>query len=102
MYLNNVNASIAITEGVSGYLIAANRLYIHHISLDGSRMNVAVSGLKYAVAVDFHFRTNSLYWTDSSRRAIMKSTLDGTKLNILLDHGLTQPGIQVSTSYIVK
>ena len=65
-------------------------------------MNVAVSGLKYAVAVDFHFRSSSLYWTDSSRRAIMKSTLDGAKLNILLDHGLTQPGIQVSASYIVN
>lgn len=56
-------------------------------------MNVAVSGLKYAVAVDFHFRSNSLYWTDSSQRAIMNSTLDGAKLNIVLDHGLSQPGI---------
>jgi hypothetical protein len=70
----------------------ANRLYVHHISLDGSRINVAVSGLKYAVAVDFHFRTHSLYWTDSSQRAITKSTLDGAILNIVLDHGLTQPG----------
>ena len=81
-----------MAQGVSGYLIVANRLYIHHISLDGSRTNVAVSGLKYAVAVDFHFRNNSLFWTDSSRRAIMKSTLDGAKLSMVLDHGLTQPG----------
>ena len=83
---------LATSMGVSGYLIVANRLYIHHISLDGSRMNVAVSGLKYAVAVDFHFRSNALYWSDSSQQAIMKSTLDGANINRVLDHGLNQPG----------
>ena len=83
---------LATSMGVSGYLIVANRLYIHHISLDGSRTNVAISGLKYAVAIDFHFRSNSLYFTDSSQQAIMRSTLDGAQISRVLDHGLTQPG----------
>lgn len=70
----------------------ANRLYLHHISLDGSRSKVAVGGLSRATGVDFHFRNNSVYWSDSSQRAIMKSTLEGLKKNIVLDHGLSQPG----------
>lgn len=77
----------------SGYLVVANRLYLHHISFDGSRSSVVVGGLGYAIAVDFHFRNNSLYWTDSSHRAIMKSSLDGHKRTTVLDHGLTEPGI---------
>ena len=79
---------------VSGYLIVANRLFLHHISLDGSRSKVAVGGLGNANGVDFYFRNNSLYWTDSdsSQRAIMKSTLDGLKKNTILSRGLTQPG----------
>lgn len=77
----------------SGYLIVANHLYIHHISLDGSRTKVAVSGLDYAVAVDYLFRNNTVYWTDNRRRAILQSTFDGLKKTTVLHHGLSQPGI---------
>lgn len=70
----------------------ANHLYLHHISLDGSRSKVAVGGLSHATGVDFHFRNNSVYWSDSSQRAIMKSTLEGLKENVVLDSGLSQPG----------
>lgn len=80
----------------SGYLVVANRLYLHQISLDGSRLDVVVGGLSYVVAVDFHFRNNSLFWVDSGRRAIMKSTLDGLKQSIVLDHGLTKPGTDIN------
>ena len=80
----------------------ANRLYLHHISPDGSRSKVAVSGLGNVNDVDFHFRNNSLYWTDSSQRAIMKSTLEGLKKNTVLNHGMTQPGkiLPVFWSYL--
>ena len=70
----------------------ANRLYLHQISLDGNRTNVVVGGLSYAIAVDYHFRNNSLYWIDSGKQAIMKSTLDGLKRSMVLDHGLNEPG----------
>ena len=76
----------------SGYLVVANRLYLHRISFDGSRTNVVVGGLSYAITVDYHFRNNSLYWIDSGKQAIMKSTLDGLKRATVLDHGLNQPG----------
>lgn len=80
----------------SGYLVVANRLYLHQISLDGSRSDVVVGGHSYVVAVDFHFRNNSLFWIDSSRRAVMKSTLDGLKRSVVLDHGLTNPGTNIN------
>ena len=76
----------------SGYIIVANHLYLHHISLDGSRTKVAVSGLDYAVALDYHFSNSSVYWSDYMSRSIMKASLDGLKKSTLLDHGLTQPG----------
>lgn len=76
----------------AGYLVVANELYLHRISLDGSRTNAAVSGLDYAVAVDYNFRNHSLYWTDSTRRAIMTSQFDGNRIGTLLNDGLNQPG----------
>jgi hypothetical protein len=85
---------------VSGYLVVTNRLYLHHIHVDGSRSKVAVSGLGNAIGVDFHFRNNSLFWTDSSQQAIMKSTLGGRKKNTVLNRGLTQPGKNLSIFWI--
>ena len=72
--------------------MVANSLFLHKISLDGHRINVAVSGLDDAVAVDYDFRNNSFYWTDLTRGAIMTSTLDGGHIGTLLDDGLSQPG----------
>ena len=91
MHLYLILASSS-SSTISGYFIVANRLYLHHISLDGSRSKVAVSGLSHALGVDFHFRNNSLYWCDSSQHAIMESTLEGLKKNVILDYGLNQPG----------
>ena len=91
MHLYLILAS-ASRSTISGYFIVANHLYLHHISLDGSRSKVAISGLSRASGVDFHFRNNSLYWSDSSQDTIMKSTLEGLKKNVVLNHGLSQPG----------
>ena len=60
---------------------------------------MVVGGHSFVVAVDFHFRNNSLFWIDSRRRAVMKSTLDGLKRSIVLDHGLTNPGIDINHYY---
>ena len=87
----------ATPTGAAGYLLVADRLYIHRISLDGSRARVVAGGLNFAVAVDFHFRNNSLYWTESSHGMIMRSSLDGLKRSTVLDHGLSQPGIILVT-----
>ena len=82
--------SIAVSMA-SRYLVVANHFYIHQISLDGTRMRVALSGLEQAVSVDYHFRRNRLYWVDQGRRAIMETNLDGFKRSVLLDQGLTRP-----------
>lgn len=92
-----VLTSLLVTSTVtSGYLLVANRLYLHRISLDGTRKRVVAGGLDFAISVDYHFRNNSLYWIDSSRRVIMKSSLDGLKRSIVFDHGLTEPGNVIS------
>ena len=63
---------------------------------------MAISGLSRASRVDFHFRINSLYWSDSSQGAIMKSTLEGLKKNVVLNHGLSQPGKLMYTANGLK
>ena len=96
MYIINVplcKATSDTASETSGYLVVANRLYLHQISFDGTRTSVVVGGLRYAKDVDFHFRNNSLYWIDSRRRAIMRSTLEGMKRSIVFDHGLNSPGV---------
>ena len=45
----------------------ANRFYLHYISLDGSRTKIVVSGLDFAVAVDFHNRLEQTKSTLSVR-----------------------------------
>ena len=62
-------------------------------------MRVAVSGLEDAVSVDYNFRMNSIYWIDSGQQAIMQANLNGSKQSVLLDHGLTQPGIHRNKKY---
>ena len=100
-------------QSVSDYIVVANELYIHQLSLDGSREQTLVSGLGFAVAIDYDFRLYKntvtvfhawmlsfnfecrrryLYWTDRSRRTIMRSNLDGTNVGTILFQGLIQPG----------
>ena len=40
----------------SDYIVVANQLHLHQLSLDGNRVKTLVSGLGFAVAVDFDFR----------------------------------------------
>ena len=88
-----INLSLVYTAPTtSGYLIFANRLYLNQLSMDGSRVNVLVGGQDDASDVDTHVRNNSLFWIDSRRRMILKSSLDGLKRGVVLDHGLSQPG----------
>ena len=99
-------------QQASDYILVANRLYLHQLSLDGNRVQTLVSGLSFAVAVDFDFRFSDifnnkylislcllnngrqgyLFWTDTTQRSIMRSNLDGSNIAILLDQGLMQPG----------
>ena len=77
---------------VSGYLIFANRLYLNQLSVDGTRTKVVVGGQDDAIDIDTHVRNDFLFWIDSRRRVILKSSLDGLKRGTVLDQGLSQPG----------
>ena len=45
------------TQPVSDYIVVANELYIHQLSLDGSREKTLISGLGFSVALDYDFRS---------------------------------------------
>ena len=40
----------------TGYLVIGNRLYVHQLSLDGTRAQAIISGQTFASIVDFHFQ----------------------------------------------
>ena len=100
--------------------MVANQLHLHQLSLDGNRVKTLVSGLGFAVAVDFDFRFDIakyynnimsvivkfliitiifccyrqgyLYWTDKIRHSIMRSNLDGSNVALLFNQSVMQPG----------
>ena len=49
--------NITETQQASEYIVLANELYIHQLSLDGSRTQTLVSGLGFAKAVDYDIRS---------------------------------------------
>lgn len=46
-----------VTDNSDAYLVMSNQVYIHQLSLDGSRVQTIIShGLSDTRAIDFHYR----------------------------------------------
>uniref|UniRef100_A0A8D2LBK3 Prolow-density lipoprotein receptor-related protein 1 n=1 Tax=Varanus komodoensis TaxID=61221 RepID=A0A8D2LBK3_VARKO len=53
------------------FLIFANRYYLRKLSLDGSNYTLLKQGLNNAVALDFDYRAQMIYWTDVTTQGSM-------------------------------
>uniref|UniRef100_A0A670IUS4 LDL receptor related protein 1 n=1 Tax=Podarcis muralis TaxID=64176 RepID=A0A670IUS4_PODMU len=53
------------------FLIFANRYYLRKLSLDGSNYTLLKQGLNNAVALDFDYREQMIYWTDVTTQGSM-------------------------------
>lgn len=73
-------------------LILANRVDIRQVSLSNNRYTSIVKGLHNAIALDFHYKRNLLFWSDVSTDVIKMSFMNGTNVKNIIKWGLDSPG----------
>ncbi|KAF7240342.1 Low-density lipoprotein receptor-related protein 1 [Varanus komodoensis] len=82
----------AVTED-EPFLIFANRYYLRKLSLDGSNYTLLKQGLNNAVALDFDYRAQMIYWTDVTTQGSMirRMHINGSNVQVLHRTGLSNP-----------
>ncbi|XP_058529110.1 prolow-density lipoprotein receptor-related protein 1 isoform X2 [Ochotona princeps] len=75
------------------FLIFANRYYLRRLNLDGSNYTLLKQGLNNAVALDFDYREQMIYWTDVTTQGSMirRMHLNGSNVQVLHRTGLSNP-----------
>lgn len=73
-------------------LILANRHDIRQVSLSNNRFTSLVKGLHNAIAVDFDYGKNILFWTDVSTDVVKMCYMNGTGMRSIIRWGLESPG----------
>ncbi|XP_072105063.1 low-density lipoprotein receptor-related protein 1-like [Mobula birostris] len=75
------------------FLIFANRYYLRKLNLDGSNYSLLKQGLNNAVALDFNYREQHVYWTDVTTQGSMirRMHLNGSNVEVLHRTGLSNP-----------
>ncbi|XP_016534121.1 low-density lipoprotein receptor-related protein 1-like isoform X3 [Poecilia formosa] len=67
------------------FLIFANRYYLRKLNLDGSNYTLLKQGLNNAVALDFDYRQQMIYWTDVNTQGSMirRMHINGSNVQVL-------------------
>ncbi|KAM4794631.1 prolow-density lipoprotein receptor-related protein 1 [Rhinophrynus dorsalis] len=75
------------------YLIFANRYYLRKLSLGGTNYTLLKQGLNNAVALDFDYREEMIYWTDVTTQGSMirRMHINGSNVQVLHRTGLSNP-----------
>ncbi|XP_028437900.1 low-density lipoprotein receptor-related protein 1 isoform X2 [Perca flavescens] len=75
------------------YLIFANRYYLRKLNLDGSNYTLIKQGLNNAVALDFHYAEQMIYWTDVTTQGSMirRMHMNGSNIEVLHRTSLSNP-----------
>ena len=66
--------------GITPVLLVSNRYYIRNITLNGSVVDLLAADLQNAVALDFDWQEQYIYWSDvmSSGSNISRMRFNGT------------------------
>lgn len=72
-------------------LIMANRADIRQVSLSNNKYTSIVKGLHNAIAVDYHYKKNFLFWSDVSTDLIKMAFINGTGIKNVVKWGLESP-----------
>ncbi|KAE8753091.1 low-density lipoprotein receptor, partial [Frankliniella occidentalis] len=72
-------------------LLLTNRVDIRQVNLNNRRTHTVLRGLHNAVALDFHWRTGEVYWSDYSMHVIRKAALNGSVEQDVVRWGLQTP-----------
>ncbi|XP_016396957.1 low-density lipoprotein receptor-related protein 1 [Sinocyclocheilus rhinocerous] len=81
------------TSDEEPFLIFANRYYLRKLSLDGSNYTLLKQGLNNAVALDFDYRQQMIYWTDVTTQGSMirRMHINGSDVQVLHRTSLSNP-----------
>uniref|UniRef100_A0A8C4X5R5 Low density lipoprotein receptor-related protein 1 n=1 Tax=Erpetoichthys calabaricus TaxID=27687 RepID=A0A8C4X5R5_ERPCA len=73
------------TSDEEPFLIFANRYYLRKLNLDGSNYTLLKQGLNNAVALDFDYREQMIYWTDVTTQGSMirRMHINGSNVQVL-------------------
>lgn len=73
-------------------LIMANRADIRQVTLSNNQYTSIIKGLPNAIALDYHYQRDLLFWSDVSADVIKQSFLNGTNVKDIIKWGLESPG----------
>ncbi|CAL8335883.1 unnamed protein product [Lota lota] len=81
------------TSDEEPFLIFANRYYLRKLSLDGSNYTLIKQGLNNAVALDFDYGEQMIYWTDVTTQGSMirRMHINGSDVQVLHRTSLSNP-----------
>uniref|UniRef100_A0AAX7SPU8 EGF-like domain-containing protein n=1 Tax=Astatotilapia calliptera TaxID=8154 RepID=A0AAX7SPU8_ASTCA len=81
------------TSDEEPYLIFANRYYLRKLNLDGTNYTLIKQGLNNAVALDFHYAEQMIYWTDVTTQGSMirRMHMNGSNMEVLHRTSLSNP-----------
>ncbi|CAH0560791.1 unnamed protein product [Brassicogethes aeneus] len=82
----------------NSFLLYTKKDSIGRIGIENEENNVTIpiQGIKQASAIDFYINTNSIYWSDSKLKTIMRAFINGSDPQKVIDLGLASPeGIAV-------
>uniref|UniRef100_A0A8C2WTY4 LDL receptor related protein 1 n=1 Tax=Cyclopterus lumpus TaxID=8103 RepID=A0A8C2WTY4_CYCLU len=77
------------TSDEEPFLIFANRYYLRKLNLDASNYTLLKQGLNNAVALDFDYRQQMIYWTDVTTQGSMirRMHINGSDVQVSVDRG---------------
>lgn len=78
--------------GPEPIILFANRMDIRKVSLDNSEYTSLLGNLQNAIAIDYHFQEELIFWSDITADAIFRATLNGTDTKAIVAAGLVSPG----------
>uniref|UniRef100_A0A8C9VTS3 LDL receptor related protein 1 n=1 Tax=Scleropages formosus TaxID=113540 RepID=A0A8C9VTS3_SCLFO len=81
------------TSDEEPFLIFANRYYLRKLNLDGTNYTLLKQGLNNAVALDFDYREQMIYWTDVTTQGSMirRMHINGSNVQVLHRTSLSNP-----------
>uniref|UniRef100_A0A915IHZ3 EGF-like domain-containing protein n=1 Tax=Romanomermis culicivorax TaxID=13658 RepID=A0A915IHZ3_ROMCU len=79
--LKGDRATCARTDSETPYIILANKYYIRSINLDGSSENLVGQGFENVVALDYHYKSQMIYFADAGRQRIYRLSMKDSSKN---------------------
>ncbi|XP_043483348.1 low-density lipoprotein receptor-related protein 4 isoform X2 [Leptopilina heterotoma] len=78
--------------GANPTLLFANRVDIRQVSMTGPKYTSVLKGLHNAIALDYHYKRSTIYWSDVSMDVIQKVFVNGTGTEDVVRWGLQSTG----------